>query len=370
MKKNLILVVDDSRENVSLMEMVLAAAGYDVLTAYDGAEALSQVNDNPGIDLILLDVMMPKVNGYEVTRTLKDSENTRHIPIVLVTSLKETSEKIAGIEAGCDDFISRPFGREELMARVKSLLRVKSQHDELRDNYIKLKELEELKESLTHMIVHDLSNPLGEMTITLNTIGDSLQGKLEDSEKILLAQGKGAAENMKRMISNLLYISKMESREIELHLERFSLPDAVKETVKMMNTKAGFENKKIILSGFSDIPDITADRELIKRVTANLISNALKFIDEGSGVININAFYNSAEENAHIKVEDNGKGIPPEYLDKIFNKFVQVKCKEASLGSGLGLAFCKLAVEAHEGKIWVKSELGKGTTFEFTIPVK
>lgn len=370
MKKSLILVVDDVRENVSLMELVLKTAGYDVLTAYDGAEALNKVNDNRGIDLILLDVIMPKVNGCEVTRTLKEREDTRHIPIVLVTSLKETSEKIAGIEAGCDDFISRPYGREELMARVKSLLRVKAQHDELRDNYIKLKELEDLKESLTHMIVHDLSNPLGEMTITLNNLGDSLKGKLEDYENTLLSQGKSAAENMKRMISNLLYISKMESHGIELHLEKFSLSDAVKETVAMMNTKAVFEDKKIILGGFSGIPDITADRELVKRVTANLISNALKFVDEGSGVININAFYDSAQKNAHVTVEDNGKGIPPEFLDKIFNKFVQVKCKEASLGSGLGLAFCKLAVEAHEGKIWVKSELGKGTTFEFSIPVK
>jgi signal transduction histidine kinase len=370
MKKNLILVVDDTRENVSLMEMMLKAVGYDVLTAYDGAEALNVVNDNPGIDLILLDVMMPKVNGYEVTRTLKDSEATRHIPIVLVTSLKETSEKIAGIEAGCDDFISRPFGREELMARVKSLLRVKTQHDELRDNYIKLKELEELKESLTHMIVHDLNNPLNEMTITLSSIGDSLLGKMNDYEKTLVSQGKSAAENMKRMISNLLYISKMESHGIELRLERFSLSDAVKETVSMMKTKADFEDKKIILNGFAGIPDITADKELIKRVTANLISNALKFINEGSGVINISGTYDSAEKYAHIKVEDNGQGIPPEFLDKIFNKFVQVKCMQSALGSGLGLAFCKLAVEAHEGKIWVYSELGKGTTFEFTIPVK
>lgn len=369
MKKNLILIVDDEASLIRMYENMLKAEGYEFVIANGGKEALCKIDEYKDIDLILLDVMMPDVNGYEVTKKIKSNEETRHIPVVLLTALKETSERIKGIEAGCDDFITKPFEKEELLARVRSLLRIKTQHDELKNSYIKLKELEELKENLTSMIVHNLGNPLYGVTITLDVIDDVYNTQLSEEHRLMVSQSKLACEDMRLMISNLLNVSKMETRGIELNLEIFNPYETMKEVAEMMNIKAGFEAKQIILGENSGIPDVSADKGLIKNVIANLVSNSLKFIQEGTGVIDLKMFYDRSEKNVHVQVEDNGMGIPADYLDKVFHKFVQVKGKESRLGSGLGLTFCKLAVEAHKGKIWVTSTLGKGTLFEFTIPI-
>ena len=204
--KPLILVVDDEPANVMLLEAYLVPQGYDVVKALNGEQAL-EIAQSRRIDLVLLDVMMPGLDGFEVTRRLKNNEATRLTPIVLVTSLKDTSDRIKGLEAGCDDFMSKPFDKNELMARVKTSLKIKFLQDQIQDDYKKLQELEKMKDNLTHMIVHDLNNPLAVVSLKLELI--ALRGEkiftFEQKNDIRVAYS--AVKELTRMISNLLDIA-------------------------------------------------------------------------------------------------------------------------------------------------------------------
>lgn len=342
--------------------------GYEIIAARDGETALAKAAAEPP-DLILLDIMMPAMSGFEVLQKLRSDEKTRFIPVVMITALRETEDRVKAIESGCDDFISKPFDKDELLARVKSLLRIKFLHDEVSNSYEKLKELEKLKDALTHMIIHDLNNPLtgvlGNLQLLQMDLGDALSAEQKtDIENALLSCG-----DMKKMIDNLLDINKIEEGQIKLHSENFNLDEAVREVVERMLVTSRLENKTILLESGGKAFGISADKELIKRVIANLINNALKHTPAG-GVIQIEVSLNEDEHIFYTRVKDSGEGIPKDYLGKIFDKFVQVEDRKARMGRGLGLTFCKLAVEAHGGKIWAESELGRGSVFTFTLPCK
>lgn len=363
-----ILVVDDEQSNVKLLEANLLPYGFEVLTATSGEKALQLVSSN-SVDLILLDVMMPDIDGFEVTRRLRTNEKTKLTPVVLVTALTETGDKIKGIEAGCDDFISKPFDKNELLARVKSLLRIKSLQDELEDKYNQLKKLEEMKDSLTHMIVHDLNNPLSVISGRLQLLQMEAEGTFSQGQKRNVEEALLATQALKMMIGTLLDINKMEVGRLQLNYENFNLGDIVKEVVDQMNVIAEPDEKILSFDVLADIPAVSADKELIKRVIANLVNNAIKFTPP-KGSIQIKVFYDSSNNSFYTTVKDTGSGIPEEYLGRIFDKFVQVESKEVKTGRGLGLTFCKMAVEAHGGKIWVESEPNKGSIFIFTLPHK
>ncbi|MFH1552157.1 MAG: PAS domain-containing sensor histidine kinase [Candidatus Omnitrophota bacterium] len=232
----------------------------------------------------------------------------------------------------------------------------------------KLKQLEKAKDSLTHMIVHDLNNPLMVVSGRLQLLKMD-EESFNQKQKENLNSALLSSEGLKGMISNLLDISKMEEGKLTLRPERFRIGDLAKEVLEQMSVIAQSGDKSVSLDVTEAMPDISADKELIRRVISNLINNAIKH-SPSKGTILVKAFFNQDDGNVHIQVKDSGEGIPKEYLDKIFDKFVQVEDKKAKMGRGLGLAFCKMAVEAHDGKIWVESELGKGSTFNFTIPEK
>ena len=367
-RKARILVVDDEQSNVKLLEANLLLQGYEVMTVSNGEEALNKVLETDA-DLILLDVMMPGIDGFEVTRRLKSDENTRLIPIVLITALKEREDRIKGIEAGCDDFISKPFDKNELLARVKSLLRIKSLQDELEDKYNQLKKLEEMKDSLTHMIVHDLNNPLLVISGRLQLLQMEEEGTFKEGQERNIEEALLATQELKIMIGTLLDINKMEAGRLQLNYENFNLGDIVREVVDQMNVIAEADEKTIKAEIVENIPVVLADKGLIKRVIANLIGNAIKFtLPKGS--IQIKVVYNSSNNSFYTTVKDTGGGISEEYLGRIFDKFVQVQSQKVKTGRGLGLTFCKMAVEAHGGKIWVESEPNKGSIFIFTLPHK
>jgi len=232
----------------------------------------------------------------------------------------------------------------------------------------KLKELERMKEDLTHMIIHDLNNPLMGISVEMQLLKmDGENFSQEQREKLDMALL--ASEDLKRMINNLLDISKMEEGKLTLRYEGFQLGNFVKEVVEQMSLIAQNEDKIISLEVGEDMPDISADKEIIKRVISNLLNNAIKY-SPLKATIFVKAFFKQDDKNFYIQVKDFGEGVPEEYLDKIFDKFAQLEDRKAEMGHGLGLTFCKMAVEAHGGKIWVESEPGKGSTFYFTIPLK
>ncbi|EKD27735.1 MAG: Sensor protein [uncultured bacterium] len=365
-----ILCIDDEPKNLALLEALLIPHNYDVIFTDNGKTALEKaLSENP--DIILLDIMMPEISGFEVLKKLRIEKKTHLIPVVMITSLKETADKIKALEAGCDDFISKPFDTAELLARIKSLIKIKSLHDEVENSYKKLKKLEKLKDSLVHMIVHDLNNPLAAISGRLQLLEMDLGDEITPKVKKNLDMTVLAVNDLTEMINSILDINRMEDDNIKLKYRNFNLHETVNEVATQMKVIADKEKKILTLEADESHLDISADRDIIKRIIINLLYNAFKFTPSG-GFICIKTYFKQNEDSFYVQIKDNGTGIPEEYVDKIFDKFVQVEENKPKkmLGHGLGLAFCKLAVEAHGGKIWAKSELGKGSTFTFTIPCK
>jgi|GEM_PF-5198817 Osmosensitive K+ channel histidine kinase len=261
------------------------------------------------------------------------------------------------------DRIGRTAERKQM---EEELAKAKKTVDE---NYKKLRELEGMKDSLTHMIVHDLNNPLAVVLGFMYVLKMQFEDKLTEDQKQTLAIAFSAGDELKRMIGNLLDINKMEEGKIKLRYDRFNPGTVAKEVVGQMQVTANVDGKTVSWEGTEEMPDLSADKGLITRVIANLINNAIKYIPP-KGAVRVGASYNKDEKIFYVRVSDTGDGIPKEYLDKIFDKFVQVETAKARTGRGLGLTFCKMTVEAHGGKIWVESELGKGSAFTFTLPHK
>ena len=226
-----------------------------------------------------------------------------------------------------------------------------------------------MKDSLTHMIVHDLNNPLSVISGRLQLLQMEAEGTFSQGQKRNVGEALLATQALKMMIGTLLDINKMEVGRLQLNYENFNLGDIVKEVVDQMNVIAEPDEKILSFDVLADIPAVSADKELIKRVIANLVNNAIKFTPP-KGSIQIKVFYDSSNNSFYTTVKDTGSGIPEEYLGRIFDKFVQVESKKVKTGRGLGLTFCKMAVEAHGGKIWVESEPNKGSIFIFTLPHK
>ncbi len=374
-----ILIVDDEIKNIKLLKGILFPENYTFCEAQNGDAAIELVHKiNP--DLILLDVMMPGLSGFEVCRQLKQNGKTKSIPIVMVTALREKEHRLEAMQAGADDFLSKPVDSTEVVVRVKSLLRIKSYHDEISDNYReiaakndKLLELEKIKDGLMHMIVHDLRNPLaalsGYLELALLDQDNLLQNQIE-----CLQNSLESCHELNDMIGSLLDIYKMEQGQMQLDLEPAALDGVVVESIEQFQFKAA--DKQIAINFERRDRDLTVsiDRKLVKRVFANLLNNAIRHTPAG-GKIDISAGSDPANESLHIEIRDNGHGLAPEYHQRVFDKFEQVKLANRSghaIGaSGLGLAYCKLAVEAHGGKIWVESDgIGKGANFKFCLPMK
>ena len=376
--KSKILIVDDEIKNIRLFKAMLMSESYLTLEALSGEQALEMVSVvNP--DLILLDVMMPGINGFDVCRKLKRAEETKIIPIVMVTALSEKAHRLEALEAGADDFLSKPVDRSELVVRAKSLLRIKTYHDELRarnseiaEQNEKLRELQKIKEGLTHMIIHDLNNPLSSIIGALDLI---LLKESALSQKSLGSMNAclDYCRDLKDMILSLLGIHRMEEGKLNLDIEVSNITELIREVMQQSEFKAMKNQVRLFANGSKAPYTVAIDRGLIKRVILNLLSNAIRHTPTG-GKVEVKTDLNTADESIRIQVVDTGNGLAPEYHQKVFDKFEQVGLSQegVALGSGgLGLAFCKMAVEAHGGKIWVESEgEGQGANFQFTLPVR
>jgi len=377
-QKPTLLIVDDEERNIRLLKAMLMAKNYHLLEASRGEEALRLVSETPP-DMILLDVMMPQMDGFEVCRRLKEDEKTRKIPVIMVTALSEKQHRVKAMEVGADDFLSKPVDLTELTVRVKSLLRIKSYHDELFNSYQeiaakneKLEELQKAKEGLTHMIIHDLRNPLTAISTYLQL---ALMEKkdLSEGQQTKISRCFFFCNELDRLIQNLLDINKMEEKRMQLQVENTDLETLINDVSD--HFRADAEERAISLSFFKEekIPSLPIDPGLMKRVFANLLNNALRHTLK-EGKIEITVDFAPDKKHLRVAVRDNGMGLPPEYHQKIFDKFEQARLKSEKNvvgSSGLGLTFCKMAVEAHGGKIWVESEgEKKGCTFFVSIPIE
>ncbi len=372
-----ILIVDDEPVNLKILRAMLVPEGYNVVEADNGAKALELI-DLALPDIILLDVMMPEIDGFEVCRRIKSQKERRMIPILMVTALQDKIHRQQAMEAGADDFLSKPIDRIELLIRVKSLLRIKKYSDELIESYQMLKEknrqleeLEKAKEGLTHMIIHDLRGPLTNISMNI----DMCLMKIDPTSPIssYLNNASQQCLYMNEMIQGLLDIHRMEEGKIDLVREYINLKDLIAEVAE--NYSSQLETKKITmnLEFHSSVSRLLVDPRLIKRIIFNLLDNAVRHTPQG-GQILIRTEDSLDGKCITISVIDSGPGLDEKFHDRIFNKFEQVKLKKEGVTTGsigLGLAFCKMATEQHGGKIWVShGPNGKGCSFSFMLPVE
>ncbi len=363
----LLLVVDDDPVNRDLLGQLLCAMEYRVIEAAGGEQALEVAwSEDP--DLIILDIMMPGMTGYEVCRTLKRDPRTANTPVVFVTALSGSDDKLQAIEAGGDDFLTKPFDRPLLLARVRSLLRLKEANNRLESSYLRLRELEQYKEDLMQMIVHDLKSPLGTVLGTLEMALDGELGRLSGDGARLAGDALERGDDALQLVEDLLDVSRLEEPGASIESSPVGVAGLLQSVGGDWRVRAERRRARLRVDPGPEVT-LRADRRLLSRVLSNLIGNALRHGGKGVSVL-VSA--RCEGEEVRFTVADDGGGISPEVQEVIFEKFAKVGGGNGlrTGSSGLGLTFVRLAVEAHGGEVWVESEPGRGSRFHFRLPAQ
>jgi signal transduction histidine kinase len=364
----LLLVVDDDAANREVLCRRLERQGHDVRTAPSGLDALRAMRET-AFDLVLLDIMMPEMDGYEVLRQIKADERLQHIPVIMISALNELQSVVRCIEAGAEDYLTKPFNPTLLKARIGSCLEKKRCRDreaalfeQLQNNYERLQELERQRDDMRNMIVHDLRTPLTALIVGIEML--ETDGTLSGTQQELTAIAAGGGRTLLGMINDLLDVEKLESNSTQLQYDEVTAASLVANAVAQVAFLAEESYTTLVTDVAGDLLPFSADEKKLSRTLVNLIGNAIKFT--GAGIVTVSA--HQEPDAIRFAVRDTGQGIPAESFGRIFEKFGQLDSRR--VGTGLGLAFCKLAVEAHGGRITVESTPGLGSTFSFVIPVR
>ncbi|MCB0210203.1 MAG: response regulator [Anaerolineae bacterium] len=351
-----ILIVDDEPTSRDTMEGLLYKEGYHLTFASNVSGALDQL-DQTEPDVILMDVMMPGIDGFEACRRIKNDKQWQHIPLVLVTALNSKEDIVRGLDAGADEFLSKPVNGIELRARVRSMLRIKKQYDEL-------SRMLRLREDLASMIVHDLRVPL------TSILGFSelllVEKNVDEQQRTDLERIYHQAQRMNSLINDLLLLAKAECDQFILNRSTVDITQLVQDVERDHQIIAQSKKVKLVVQLPKQPQHIMLDKNLFHRVLDNVVSNALKFSPANSTVtLRVEqCSSNSSHQHIQIKVIDQGPGIPLEHRLRIFNKFEIVTLKQQKVSQiGLGLAFCKMVMEAHGGEIWVEDNIPTGSAF-------
>lgn len=355
-KPALILVVDDEIHNFDVIEALLFKEKYDLKHAADGLQALQLLTEiRP--ELILLDVMMPTLDGIEVCRRIKADPHNAHIPVVMATALNSKEDMANCLEAGADDFISKPISGLELRARVKSMLRIKQQYDILKDTL-------QMREDLSTTIVHDLRNPIGNISFACELL---LRGELNKKQRKKVEQILDSGQRLSALTDDLLIMAKMESGKLKLNLTSVNINALVNKVVTDYTYLATNNKIQLATELLKVERNVSIDANLFRRVLENLLSNAIKFSPSSSQVIIKVTLLKLPEKNIQIQISDRGVGVKDELKQSIFNKYeIGTKFKDINQ-IGLGLTFCKMIVDAHQGKIFVEDNQPKGAIFTVQI---
>ncbi len=366
-----ILVVDDTLANLDLLFAMLSNQGYKVRAAINGNMALKSVfSATP--ELILLDINMPDMNGFEVCRQLKSDARTREIPVIFISASDETDDKVRAFETGGVDYVTKPFQVEEVLARVGSQIMLYQQKRELESfrqrEIVYLRELSAMKDEFVQTVSHDLKNPLSVIMGYSELLLDDAATKQSTQSTNYVAGIKRSADQMYTLINNLLDLAKIEAG-MGLGVAPLLLDDFLDEQVQSMQMLA--ENKQITFAYAAPPENVSfmADAMRLGQVVRNLLSNAIKYTPTG-GRVELNHLIQPT--SIVLRVTDTGLGIPAQDLPHIFDKFYRVNTPEhnTSKGTGLGLSIAKAIIEQHRGNIWVDSELGTGTTFSIELPLE
>ena len=367
-----ILVVDDVTANLKLLDDILKSEGYKTRPVLSGELAL-RAAEKEKPDLVLLDIMMPDIDGFEVCRRLKENPDLKDIPVIFISAIGETANVVTAFNYGGVDYINKPFQAEEVIARVKTHLKLRFQSQELLELNERLKqqtkELEELnatKDKFFTIIAHDLKSPfnsiMGFSEMLVEQVRDKTYDGIEQYANIILDSSQRALD----LLMNLMDWARSQTGKMEFIPEYFELVNFIKDITSLFEDIAG--QKSIIIK--KDLPlnaPVFADHAMISTVIRNLISNAIKFT-KPEGEITISAI--EKPDQLIIMVKDSGIGISNDRIEKLFrlDETYSTPGTKDEKGTGLGLILCKEFIEKHGGKIWVESTPGEGSIFIFTIP--
>jgi signal transduction histidine kinase len=359
-KGSTVLVVDDDPTNLSVLFNYLSEMGLKVLVAQDGESAIEQIEyERP--DIILLDVLMPNIDGFETCRRLKANTATQDIPIIFMTALSDIKDIIKGFELGAVDYITKPFHQEEVLAHITTHLTLQRQQ-------VKLYELNAMKNKFFSIVTHDMKEALAALVSLSGYLVMSASEKNGNNIQKAAEMLDNSMQNAIKLLENLLNWAKIQNGTMEFQPEIIDLQKIVLENIVLLRGNA--REKQINLFHTIEVNTfVYADHDTTSMVLRNLISNALWFTDPG-GEVTVSATI--MDHFIEVAVSDTGIGISAEDILKLFriDKKFRRNGTAGEHGTGLGLILCKDLVERNGGKIWVKSGVGQGTTFIFTLPKK
>ena len=363
-----ILIVDDVMSNVLLLKVLSTNEKFAIATASNGRQALEQVEkENP--DLVLLDVMMPDMSGFEVAQHLKSNPNTADIPIIFLTALNSTADIVKGFQVGANDFISKPFNKEELIIRVTHQISLVAAKRLILSKTEELQRTIAGRDKLYSVIAHDLRSPMGSIKMVLNMLILNLPSEKIGAEMYeLLTMANQTTEDVFSLLDNLLKWTKSQIGKLNVVYQDVDLVEVTDGVIEIFSMVASL--KKIRIREMK--PEkmmVNADIDMLKTVVRNLLSNAIKFSKENSEVL---VKMEEVDGMAVVSVQDYGCGISEEGQKKLLHTDTHFSTfgTNNEEGSGLGLLLCKDFVVKNGGKLWFTSKEGEGSIFSFSIPVK
>ena len=361
-----LLVVDDVQTNVLLLKALLGKEGYGILVANNGQEALEVIrNENP--DLILLDVMMPGMDGFEVAERLKSEEFRCEIPIIFLTALDDTQSIVNGFKLGVGDFISKPFRKEELMVRIKHQLSLVAARRIIEEKNEELRKTIAGRDKMYSVIAHDLRSPMASMKMLLNTIMMSVEkDKIDPDIFDMLEMSNKTSEEVFSFLDNLLKWTKSQLGKLTVIPQKLDISGLADGVVEVMNSVAEVKHIKLIRTDHESF-FVYVDIEMIKSILRNLISNAVKFSNPDS---EIKVGIKAEDGKVIVSVTDSGKGIKKEDQHKLLKDSTHFTTygTNSEEGSGLGLLLCRDFARKNGGELWFESEENLGSVFSFSLP--
>jgi two-component system sensor histidine kinase/response regulator len=370
-----ILIVDDNPKIMAIAKAHLKKEGLEVLCVEDGKSALESVRQEKP-DLILLDVDMPDMSGFEVCQVLKDDTVLSMIPVVFLTAADDNASRVRGLDLGAVDYVTKPFDSFELRARVRAALRTKQLQDQLatmnheleervNQRTEKIKQLLRQKDAFVNQLSHDLKTPLTPLVALLPLVAE----RTEDTEsKRMLDLIMDNVDYMKNLTERTLQLAQLNSPGVSLKLEKVDLVSEIRNIIESLSSVFK-ENGIEIVNNTTTLLDIEADRMLIKELIYNIVDNAIKYTN-GDGIVTFDSFLK--DDNVEISIKDTGIGMTMEQQKRIFEEFYKADDSRNDRSStGLGLAICQQIVEKHGGSIRAESQgSGHGTRVYFTLPTR
>jgi len=357
-----VLVVDDHKVNLILLSRILEEEGYTVITGNNSRDALQHLH-NQSPDIILLDVMMPGMDGFSLCRKLKKDKKFSDIPIIFLTSRSQKEDIVEGFNAGGNDYITKPFNRQELLARVRNHLHL---YDTLLENKRLIRLSDEASHSKTEFLAsmsHEIRTPLNSIIGMAEVLSDT---PLSDEQRNYVHIFRSAGESLLEIINDILDLSKIEAGQTDLEAIDFHLPSLLDSVLSILSVRAVEQNTHLSVHIHEDVPDgICGDPTRLRQILINLVGNGLKFTENGTVTINV---ARDSKSKLLFSIKDTGIGIPVEKQELIFNSFTQADSLTTRKygGTGLGLTICQKLTKIMKGKIWLESVPGQGSTFFFT----